>query len=229
MNTKLILSFLKDVAENNNRPWFQEHRSEYLAAKDDFEQGVAKAIGTIAEFDPSIAHISVHDASYRFYRDTRFSPDKSPYKRHLGAYIAAHGKKALHGGYYLHIEPGNCLLACGSYCLPLQILTACRNEIISNIDEWLSCVQSTEFLRWFGRPGDHGDHGFGLAHLKTCPAGFPRNFEHIEYLRMKDYCCWVNVPDSFFQGDSWLPRMEDVFASAKPMLDFTNAVIDDYE
>ena len=140
MNTKLILSFLKDVAENNNRPWFQEHRSEYLAAKDDFEQGVAKAIGTIAEFDPSIAHISVHDASYRFYRDTRFSPDKSPYKRHLGAYIAAHGKKALHGGYYLHIEPGNCLLACGSYCLPTQILTACRNEIISNIDEWLSCV-----------------------------------------------------------------------------------------
>ena len=93
MNTKLILSFLKDVAENNNRPWFQEHRSEYLAAKDDFEQGVAKAIGTIAEFDPSIAHISVQDASYRFYRDTRFSPDNSPYKRHLGAYIAAHGKR----------------------------------------------------------------------------------------------------------------------------------------
>ena len=38
--------------------------------------------------------------AYRFYRDTRFSPDKSPYKNHLGAYIDAKGKKALRGGYY---------------------------------------------------------------------------------------------------------------------------------
>ena len=64
-----------------------------------FEQGVALAIARIATFDPSVAHLTVKDATYRFYRDTRFSKDKSPYKNHLGAYIAAHGKKALHGGY----------------------------------------------------------------------------------------------------------------------------------
>jgi len=229
MNAKLILKFLKEVAANNNRQWFQEHKAEYLAAKEEFERGVAKAIEAIVAFDPSVAHITVPDTTYRFYRDTRFSPDKSPYKRHLGAYVAAHGKKALHGGYYIHIEPGHCMLACGSYYLPTQILTACRNEIMANIDEWLHCVQGEAFMKWFGRPGDHGDRGFGLAHLKTAPAGFPRDFEQIEYLRMKDYCCWVNVDDRFFQGDAWLPKMAEVFAAAKPMLDFVNAVIDDYE
>ncbi len=103
MNAKRILQFLRDVSANNNRPWFQAHKDEYLAVKADFEADIAKAILRIAEFDPSVAHITVKDATYRFYRDTRFSPDKSPYKNHIGAYIAAHGKKALHGGYYIHL------------------------------------------------------------------------------------------------------------------------------
>ena len=232
MNTNKILSFLTAVAENNNRPWFQEHKAEYLAAKEDFEDGIRQAIARIASFDTSIAHVTVRDTVYRFYRDTRFSPDKSPYKRHLGAYIAAHGKKSLHGGYYIHLEPGNCMLACGDYYLPTNILTACRNEIMANEEEWLKCVKNKDFLRLFGRPGgdfDRDRRGFGLSLLKTCPAGFPKDYEHIEYLRMKDYCCWTKVDDGFFEGDQWLEPMAEIFTIAKPMMDFMNRVIDDYE
>lgn len=29
MDTKPIFDFLRDIAENNNRPWFQEHKAEY--------------------------------------------------------------------------------------------------------------------------------------------------------------------------------------------------------
>lgn len=152
MDIKRILKFLKDLSANNNRPWFNEHKDEYTAVRADFEDGVAKAIARIATFDPSVAHITVKDSTYRFYRDTRFSADKSPYKRHLGAYIAAHGKKALHGGYYIHIEPGHCLVSCGNYWLPTNILTSCRNEIMGNIDEWLKCVENDTFLS-FRTPG----------------------------------------------------------------------------
>ena len=101
MNTHLILSFLRDIQAHNERGWFQDHRDMYLAARDDFERGVEKAILRITGFDPSIAHVTVKDTTYRFYRDTRFSPDKSPYKTHLGAYICARGKKSFHGGYYI--------------------------------------------------------------------------------------------------------------------------------
>ena len=242
MQTKRIIQFLKDVAANNNRPWFQEHKAEYDAVRKDFEEGIASAIGCIAEFDTSISHLSVKDTTYRFYRDTRFSPDKSPYKRHLGAYIAAHGKKALHGGYYIHIEPGHCMLACGSYWLPTNILTSCRNEIMANIDEWRRIVEDQRFVRFFGTPEESSmavkeggeydmdsDKGFGIVHLKSAPSGFPRDYEFIQYLRMKDYCCWKHVPDTFFDGDRWLSEMAKVFKVAKPMMDFVNNVIDDYE
>lgn len=236
MDAKRILKYLRQLMANNNRAWFLEHKQEYDAIRANFEEGVQQAIGRIASFDPTIAHLSVKECTYRFNRDTRFSNDKSPYKNHLGAYIAAHGKKALHGGYYLHLEPGHCLVACGNYWLPTSILTSCRNEIMGNTDEWLKCVENPEFLKYFGRvdapedmPTWDQSQGFGLDRLKTCPSGFPRDWEHVEYLRQKDYCCWHRVDDSFFQGDKWLDEMEKMMRAAKPMMDMMNSVIDDYE
>ena len=237
MNAKRILSFLWEVMMNNNRPWFMEHKAEYEAVRVEWEQSIGQALERIVSFDQSIANQRVKDCTYRFYRDTRFSADKSPYKNHLGAYINAKGKKALRGGYYIHMEPEHCLLAVGNYWLPTNILTSCRNEIMANEAEWLRCVQSKDFKKYFATTKETRDweeswdseQGFGLTKLKTCPAGFPRDYEHVEYLRLKDYCAWHHVGDDFFEGDGWLDEMERIFRAAKPMMDFMNAVIDDFE
>ena len=241
MEQKKILKFLKQVMANNNRPWFQAHKGDYEAARAAFEQGISQALERIVTFDPEIANLTVKDCTYRFYRDTRFSPDKSPYKNHFGAYINAKGKKALRGGYYIHLEPGHSLVAVGNYWLPTNILTSCRNEIMANTDEWLKCVESPEFIKYYATPDEAASkdnsweenwdqqQGFGLTKLKTCPAGFPKDWAHVKYLRLKDYCCWHHVADDFFEGDDWLDEIERMFLAAKPMMDFMNAVIDDYE
>lgn len=233
MDTHHIIDFLTRVAENNTRAWFAEHKAEYDAVRADFERGVALAIDALAALDPALGRLSVKDCTYRFYRDTRFSPDKSPYKTHLGAYINARGRKALRGGYYMHLEPGHCLLAAGNYWLPTNVLNACRNEIMSNEERWLQVAANPEFVRLFGHPGegdwDGGGKGFGLAMLKKCPAGFPKDYAHADFLRMKDYCAWHSVPAEFFDGDDWPARMVEILRVAKPMTDMMNAVIDDYE
>jgi len=237
MQAKRILKFLRDVAANNNRVWFAEHKDEYLACKADFEDGVEKAIARIAGFDSKVAHLTAKDCCYRFYRDIRFSEDKSPYKRHFGAYICEGGKKSLRAGYYIHVQPDRCFLSCGSYWLPTNILTACRNEIMGNIEEWMRCVNDGRFIKYYGYPNEgvmtddeeFSQKGFGLAALKTCPKDFPRDYEHIEYLRMKDYACWHRVPDDFFDGDSWLDGMARMFEIAKPMNYFINSVVSDYD
>ncbi len=232
MDSKMILDFLRQVMANNNRPWFQEHKAEYEAARAEFERGIAQALERIITFDASVANQTVKDCTYRFYRDTRFSQDKSPYKNHMGAYINAKGKKALRGGYYIHLEPESCLLACGNYWLPTNILTSCRNEMMGNTDEWLKCVASRAFKKYFGGKESaqwEDQQGFGLNKLKTCPAGFPKDWEHAKYLRLKDYCCWHHVSEDFFMNDSWLDEMAKMFRAAKPMMDFMNSVIDDYE
>ncbi|MDE6012620.1 MAG: DUF2461 domain-containing protein, partial [Prevotella sp.] len=98
MNAQLILNFLRNVTANNNRIWFQEHKADYEAAKKEWEQAIEQLRKRIITFDLTVANQPLKDCTYRFYRDTRFSPDKSPYKRHFGAYINAKGKKALRSG-----------------------------------------------------------------------------------------------------------------------------------
>lgn len=224
------------MAAHNNREWFAEHKPTYLDSKQTFDQIVAKAIAVLATLDAGLAHLTPKDCCFRFYRDTRFSTDKSPYKRHFGAYICTKGKKALRGGTYIHLQPGNTLLAFGPWWLPTPILTSCRNELLANSDAWRKAVENADFLATFGRPGtalwdfdNAPERGFGAAMLKTAPKGFPRDSELIDYLRMKDYCCWVKIADDFFAQPHWEERLLAYAKTAQPMVDFANAVIDDYE
>lgn len=221
MNVPVIFQFLKDLSENNNREWFQEHRAEYEVVREEFEKLLAAAITRISMFDESIRSVQPKDCTYRIYRDTRFSADKTPYKTHLGGYINAKGKKSDHCGYYIHLEPGNCMLAGGSYCPPPNILKALRQSIYENIDEYVSIVEDPSFKQYFPVIGE--------SFLKTAPKGFPKDFKRIDYLKCKDFTCAYKVDDSFFMDANWLDKMEEVFVQLKRFSDFTNFTIDDLE
>lgn len=220
-NIDFILDFLKDIAIHNNREWFNTNRERYDKARQMFEEMVQQVILRIAGFDETVIHLQVKDCTYRFYRDTRFSEDKSPYKRHLGAYINAHGKKSFHSGYYFHLEPGNCLLAGGAWCLPSPILKAVRESIVEETDTFRQIVEEKEFKTYFPIIGEN--------HLKTLPKGFPKDYPYPDYLRPKDYSVCHNVNDDFFRQADWLEQTEKVFRKMKPFNDFINDTIDNWE
>ena len=135
MNPSVIFDFLKELSVNNNREWFNNHREDYDKARIEFENLLSLVISRISLFDESVKNIPPKDCTYRIYRDTRFTLDKTPYKTHFGGYINSRGKKSDHCGYYIHLEPGNSFLAGGSYCLPPKVLKAVRQSIFDNIDE----------------------------------------------------------------------------------------------
>ena len=58
MDTKRILQYLRDIAANNNREWFHANKAEYDAVRKSFNDGIAKAIRRISEFDESIEILS---------------------------------------------------------------------------------------------------------------------------------------------------------------------------
>lgn len=92
MNIPVIFQFLKELSANNDREWFNSHRGQYEVARSEFENLLTVIIFRISLFDESIRGIEAKDCTYRIYRDTRFSEDKTPYKTHLGGYINAKGK-----------------------------------------------------------------------------------------------------------------------------------------
>src|SRR6187402_2470320 len=98
------LKFLKDLKKNNNKPWFDAHRKEYDAAKNDFAAFIQNIIDKHSKSDPTIKSIVAKDCMFRINRDVRFSKDKSPYKTNMGAYINKSGRKAVaSAGYYFQV------------------------------------------------------------------------------------------------------------------------------
>ena len=57
MDISITLQFLKELSANNNRPWFQEHKGEYLRAQKEFEELLAAIIARLSLFDERIAGI----------------------------------------------------------------------------------------------------------------------------------------------------------------------------
>ena len=115
---KSIIDFLTDLSQNNDRTWFEANRGRYKLVKQRMDEVAAEFIEAVAAFDPSVEGVQVKDATYRIYRDTRFSKDKSPYKTWWGVYVCPHGKKSGFSGYYMHVEPDqNCYMLCtGADC-----------------------------------------------------------------------------------------------------------------
>lgn len=215
-----VLSFIGELAVNNNREWFTENKARYDSVKKCFDDFVVKLIDRISLFDASVAGLRPSDCTYRIYRDVRFSYDKAPYKRHIGAYINSHGKKSFYSGYYFHIEKENCMIAGGSYCLPSPLLNYVRNEVVENIDEFRSIVEAPDFISRFPV--------IGGEHLKTCPKGFPRDFKYMDYIRCKDYSVMQQVPDTLLSSENCIDEIIAGFKVLKPMNDFVNRAIDDY-
>ena len=221
MNPSVIFDFLKELSVNNNREWFNNHREDYDKARIEFENLLSLVISRISLFDESVKNIQPKDCTYRIYRDTRFSLDKTPYKTHFGGYINSRGKKSDHCGYYIHLEPGNSFLAGGSYCLPPKVLKAVRQSIFDNIDEYRGIVEDPNFKKYFPIVGDD--------FLKTAPKGFPKDFKYIDYLKCREYTCIYKVPNAFFSSSDFLQQTESIFIQFKRFADFLNYTIDDFE
>jgi TIGR02453 family protein len=217
---KKILKFLESLAANNNREWFNSHKEEYLEVKNDIEVLTQKLINEVAAFDPDAAYLGVGECTYRIYRDTRFSIDKTPYKTHIGIFInPPMGKKSNRMGYYLHIEPGNCMVAVGTVCLPSKTVTAIRQSIYDNVEEYLDIINEKEFHDSFPEIGENP--------VKTAPKGIPRDWEYVALVRPRDFVASHPLSDKEMCKDDLVGRAGRLFRLGKPFNDFINYTIDE--
>ena len=215
-----MLSFLKELQKNNNRAWFQENKGRYDVLRQLFADDVQSLINRIALFDQEVAGLEAKDCLFRIYRDIRFSPNKLPYKNHFAAYIARGGRSSERGGYYIHIEPGNCMLSGGIWCPQPKLLKLLRQDIYDHMDEFVAILEDPSFKASF--PALEGDV------LKRMPAGFPSDIPFGDILKHKDFCVASVKSDSFFTESTWLEASVSEFQKLLPLNRFLNYTIDEY-
>ncbi|MDE6792689.1 MAG: DUF2461 domain-containing protein [Muribaculaceae bacterium] len=218
---KKTIEFLKKLAAHNNREWFNEHKGEYLQVKGYVENFTQQLIDEIAKFEPEAAYLTPADCLYRIYRDTRFSSDKTPYKNHIGIYINPRGgKKSEFCGYYVHIEPGECLVAGGAWFPESPLLKIYRSEIYNNVEEYLDIINNPEFAASFKT--------YWQEPLKTAPKGFPKDWEHIDLLKPKSFVFAATLSDKEMESKDIVGKLTRLFKLLKPYDDFFNFTLEQH-
>ena len=217
MNT--ILTDLRQLEVNNNKPWFDAHKNEYQEARSHFHSIVEKLIEGVQAFDPTIKGIGIKESTYRIYKDMRFSKDGLPYKTHFGAFICRGGKKSGYSGYYFHIGTGSgedypckSFLAVGNYYMEPKVLKILREDIELGGGDFDRIIKGLH-------PSLSLDQD---QKLKRAPLGFNAEGPYIEYVKLKNFCLSGLYDDTNLDIEEILK----VFESAKPFLDYINRAIE---
>ncbi len=210
-----VLGFVRALKRNNNRDWFQAHRDDYEVARAHFEDFVAALLHELSRTEP-LTGVSPRDCIFRINRDLRFSKDKTPYKPYMSAYIAPGGRKSRRMGYYVHIEPGNTMLAGGLHEPDPHQLASWRAAIDRDPRPFKRIAAAAAFRRTFGEV--RGER------LKTVPRGYPRDHPEADLLRLKSITVIRQIPDAQVIAPTFLHETLKTFKAMKPFLKYLESL-----
>ncbi|MAW60530.1 MAG: hypothetical protein CMJ94_06815 [Planctomycetes bacterium] len=175
------IRFLADLAQQQNRDWFEARRETYQTQLLEPLQRFVDALGLRLQqtypqldFDPAA---NGSGSLTRIYRDTRFSKDKSPYKSWMGMrfWHGPFGKK-VGPGFFVSVSPEGVGLYAGVWHFDKPILEAWR--------EWVDRGYGMEELaRATADLIARGVTGVGGLKYKRVPRGFDKDHPRAELLK----------------------------------------------
>jgi uncharacterized protein (TIGR02453 family) len=210
-----FFAFLKALKANNNREWFAEHKAQ-------FERDVeAPARAFITDFAPHLKAISprfiadarrVGGSMYRIHRDTRFSPDKTPFKTHIGLRFRHDVKEAESRPiFYLHLQPGESFGGGGIWHPDPVTLRKVRAHINDAPKEWKKVLDAKLEI--------------GGDSLKRVPVGFPADHPFAEDLKRKDHVVMTTFTAKEMASPKFVTQFADVCADVAPLMKFLTSAM----
>jgi uncharacterized protein (TIGR02453 family) len=209
-----LFDFLRQLKRHNNRAWFAKNKQRYEDLVRD------PALTFISSFRPHLHRLCPHFVAdprptrgslFRIYRDTRFSPDKRPFKTHVGIHFShASGRDAHAPVFYLHLEPGTCFAAAGVWHPDNSALTKIRMAIIATPVQWAKVRRRLEL---------EGES------LVRPPRGFDPNHRFIEDLRRKDLVASVELTEAQACGPRFMQDFVTACKTMLPLVEFTTRAL----
>lgn len=213
--TRQTFSFLSSLAGNNTREWFEEHKQEY--------EGCVRepALDFIADMAEELPAISKHfralpkkvgGSLMRVQRDTRFSPDKTPYKTNIGIHFRHEVGKDVHApGYYVHIEPGECFVGIGLWRPDADALAKIRDGILKNGETWVAARDNKNFSKHFSLEGDA---------LANAPRGHAKDHPLVADLKRKDFIGLASLNKTDVTSANFRALVVERCKQAEPLMRF---------
>ncbi len=195
---KPALQFFLGLKRDNSKAYFEAHRSVY-------EEQVRQPMeALLAELEQGLGP-GTEAKIFRLNRDLRFSPDKRPYKEHLGAYMS--GARA--SGVYLQVSNEGLYIALGSHEMAPDQLTRFRDAVAGRDGEKLARLV-TVLVK----------DGYQVTEpsFKRVPAGYPADHPRGVLLRCKGLMASRNwKPGPWLQTVEAKDRVLEAIKDSKPL------------
>ena len=215
---KTGIRFLRLLNLNNRREWFEERKETYLKeVKAPMEEFILAVATAFRRFAPEIV-ANLRVSTYRIYRDTRFSKDKSPYKSHVAAIFPHKGLPKHEGAaLYVHVAPNEVFAGGGLYMPNRSGLQAVREYLARHPQEFRSKISSRQFRSLFGK--------ISGEQLSRVPRGFPPDHPVADLLRYKQILASRHFDPHLVTSSDFYPKVIQTFKALLPMIRFLNEPI----
>ena len=165
---KTATTFLKGLAKNNSKAWFDANRADYESGLLEPCKDFVVAIGPkLAKIAPDIhAEPKVSGSIMRINRDTRFSKDKTPYKTYMGLWFwQGAGRSRECPGLYFGLSGDELTLGAGMHLFGPKQLDAYRTALVDPKHGPAGRKAYDKIAKLKGIE-------IGAAHYKKVPRGF---------------------------------------------------------
>jgi uncharacterized protein (TIGR02453 family) len=207
-----VFNFLKSLEVNNNRDWFNTHKSAFKALEKEVKL-FNKDLAALLNQHDQIDRVKM----FRIYRDVRFSKNKLPYKTHFGTSFHR-VKPQLRGGYYVHLQPNDkSFLGVGFWDPSKEDLLRIRKEFETDDSEIRSVLADPDFNKLWG--------DFVGETLKTAPKGFSKDHHAIDLIRRKQYIFTKTFSDQEVLDDDFTDQVNTAFKGVRPFFDLMSDIL----
>jgi uncharacterized protein (TIGR02453 family) len=224
------VDFLAELAQNNDRAWFQPRKAEYEALLKEPMEALVAALAEAFEARGVPLQADPKRSIFRIYRDTRFAKDKSPYKTHIGASFpwvegggggaAAEMSHTEHAnGAYFHLQPGENFAGGGMWHASKPVLDAFRQRILDDESGVRRALEDRAFVAEFGPVNSHDT-------LKRVPPGYPADHPMADLFRYKDVVFGRRLSDDEVYSPSLPDILANAYAKASPVFRFLSSLDD---
>jgi len=196
---KPALQFFHGLKRDNSKAYFEAHRQVY----EEQVRGPMEAL--LGELEKDLGQPDIEVKIFRLNRDLRFSPDKRPYKEHLGAYLSS--PRA--GGVYLQVSDDGLYVAIGSHEMAPDQLTRFRDAVAGKDGEKLARIVAALTT-----------DGYEVTEpsFKRVPAGYPADHPRGDLLRCKGLMASRNwKPGPWLHTVEAKERLRAAIKDSKPL------------
>ncbi len=196
------LDFYDDLEVDNTRSFWEKHKPVYTESVRQPMTALCEALAP--EFAPDGQSAKV----FRPYRDVRFAKDKTPYKSHQGAFVAA-GPAT---GWYVEISARGLRVGAGFY--------EASGERLARIREAMADDTSGPRLQRALRKLEKDGFEISGERLKTSPRGYDANHPRIELLRHKQLFAGKSFGFEGLDSPDVLDRVRADWRALRPLVEW---------